>query len=324
MGFGVSPIYFWRNTMSDLKKYAVTYTIDYHHRVVVGVAASDSDAAIKMASNAFDEGAIWDNTPEMPLLFDDYEEKEGESLCFFSEEVSEFPEPDSSVKELQKREFAFYACQALLAGEVSAARDFARKALPHVVESHPAETTWVAQSDNGCDPFEVIAAGLEDALRDALHAIGWTVSSKQDDPDAGDSDDSSESDEPHVSSDVLLETEGYVGSNESQLLTSIQILDIAKDHDLELSMFSDNGFRVTHFLGAENKGHYSHEGCDGDTSRITAKDFLRAYPNSLGKIWHVDQKIHNTPQHHGISRFFRNMIAAIYRSAGCNPLVYLI
>lgn len=174
--------------MTHLKKFAVTYTIDYTHRVIVGVTAPTAKTAEKIASDAFDEGSIWDNTPEMPLLFDDYEEDDGETLCFSSEEVPEFPEPDSSVKDLKQKKFAYYACQALLAGEVDTARDFARKALPHVVEPIQHENTWVVKSDNGCDPFEVVAAGREDALRDALYAIGWTVSTKQDTPSGTQSD----------------------------------------------------------------------------------------------------------------------------------------
>lgn len=195
--------------MSDLKKFAVTYTIDYHHRVVVGVTASDSDVAIKMATNAFDEASIWDNTPDMPLLFDDYEEVDGETLEFSAEEIQgEFPEPDSSVKDLNEKQFAFYACQALLAGEIESARRFARQALPALKDVSPdttyissellaqceicdslnvpsdkplTETTWIVKSDNGCDPFEVVAAGISDARRDALFAIGWTVSAKNQD-----------------------------------------------------------------------------------------------------------------------------------------------
>lgn len=119
-------------TNTVMKKFAVSYTIDYVHRVVVGVTAHDAESALKIAGNAFDEGGIWDDTPEMPLLFDDYEEKDGESLCFCQETVSEFPKPDSSVTEIKQKAFAFYACQALLAGEVESARDFAVKALPHI------------------------------------------------------------------------------------------------------------------------------------------------------------------------------------------------
>ena len=88
-------------------KFAVTYEIDYTHRVVVGVTAPDAEAAIKLASDAFDEGKIWDDTEEMPLLFDDFEEVEGETLVYSAEQVSEFPEPDASVKAIKQKEFAF-------------------------------------------------------------------------------------------------------------------------------------------------------------------------------------------------------------------------
>jgi hypothetical protein len=144
--------------MSDLKKFAVSYTIDYTHRVIVGVTASDAPAAEKIASDAFDEGSIWNNTENMPLLFDDYEEVPDETLCFFSEEVSDFPKPDSSVKELKKREFAFYACQALLAGDTNSARDFAKKALPHVVEANPKEILHFLQLE-----IESLSISLEAA-----------------------------------------------------------------------------------------------------------------------------------------------------------------
>lgn len=197
----------------ETKKFAVTYTIDYKHRVVVGVTASDTPSAEEIAVSAFNEGTIWDDTPEMPLLFDDYEEIEAETLSFSSEEVSGFPEPDSSVIDIKKKEFTFLACQLLLSGDIEPAQDYAKKALPNFVqsgrerecklcgrilddadrclsddcpslaESKPfvavtpkPETVWDVQSDNGCDPFEIIATNSEDAKRDALFALGWTVS----------------------------------------------------------------------------------------------------------------------------------------------------
>ena len=164
--------------MSEMKKFAVSYTIDYQHRVVVGVSATNSKSAIDTASKAFDEGVIWDDTSEMPLLFDDYEEVEGETLKYSFEEIQAFPEPDSSVKQIKANMFAFYCAQALLAGETSTAIEFAKKALPQIVASQPEETTWQVKSDNGCDPFEVTSANREDALHDALHMLGWHVSPK--------------------------------------------------------------------------------------------------------------------------------------------------
>jgi len=164
--------------MPNLKKFAVSYTIDYQHRVVVGVAAPELSTAIQLARNAFDEGVIWDDMPDMPLLLDDYEENEGETLEFYAEEIQSFPEPDSSVKQLKASQFAFYCAQALLSGDMDSALEFAKKALPQFVPSQPEETIWSVKSDNGCDPFEVNAANREDALRDALFAIGWTVAQK--------------------------------------------------------------------------------------------------------------------------------------------------
>ena len=52
---------------SEMKKFAVSYAIDYVHRVMVGVTAADSNSAIAIASQAFDEGLIWDDTSEIPL-----------------------------------------------------------------------------------------------------------------------------------------------------------------------------------------------------------------------------------------------------------------
>jgi len=61
---------------------------------------------------------------------------------------------------------------------MDSALEFAKKALPQFAASQPEETIWSVKSDNGCDPFEVNAANREDALRDALFAIGWTVAQK--------------------------------------------------------------------------------------------------------------------------------------------------
>jgi hypothetical protein len=51
----------------------------------------------------------------------------------------------------------------------------AKKAVPFVVDSVKEPSTWDVTSDNGCDPFQVASDSFEDALRDALYAIGWSV-----------------------------------------------------------------------------------------------------------------------------------------------------
>lgn len=110
-----------------MKKFNVTYEIDYVHRVMVGIEAQNKQAA--QAEQAFDQGVIWDDTEAMPLLYDDFDEQEGESLIFIAQQVSDFPEPDGSVKEIKRRQFAFDACRALLAGEFETAMKSAAQAL---------------------------------------------------------------------------------------------------------------------------------------------------------------------------------------------------
>ena len=99
-------------------KYIVQYTLPYEHRVMVGVTAESREAAIAKAETLFDQGEIWDDTPEVPLLFDDFEEKgdAGVPLEFTVEdEVSgDWPEPDASVKEVRRRDAAFQAARVLV------------------------------------------------------------------------------------------------------------------------------------------------------------------------------------------------------------------
>ena len=112
------------------KLFCVTYMIDYVHRVVIGVKAENKQAAIIKAQDAFDDAVIWDDTEEMPLLFDDYEEIASETLRFDAEEVLKLPKPDFSVINIKRKEFAFEACRALLRGELDNAQDSAKNAMP--------------------------------------------------------------------------------------------------------------------------------------------------------------------------------------------------
>ena len=97
-----------------LKKFVVSYEIDYVHRVSVGVEARSEASARKKAEKAFDEATIWDDTPKMPLLSDDFVEKDGETLFWEVEAVDQFPEADASVQQLKKEQAAFRTCRALV------------------------------------------------------------------------------------------------------------------------------------------------------------------------------------------------------------------
>lgn len=117
------------------KKFAVTYQIEYIHRVMVGVTAPDPETATQLASEAFDAGLIWDDTDNLPLLFDDYEEADkGETLCFTAEEITSFPKPDASIMVIRRKADAFSACRQLLAGNIVNALEFARSAVGDVMD----------------------------------------------------------------------------------------------------------------------------------------------------------------------------------------------
>ncbi|GAB6142458.1 hypothetical protein JCM14076_31880 [Methylosoma difficile] len=100
--------------MSEQSKFIVTYEINYVHRVQVGVIATNKDTAILSAKQAFDHGSIWDDTQEMPLLYDQYIEIGDDSLTFSAEPVADFPESDESVNDIRRKENAFKACNYLL------------------------------------------------------------------------------------------------------------------------------------------------------------------------------------------------------------------
>lgn len=130
-----------------MKKYLIEYELPYVHLVRVGVQAEDGASAIAQASAAFDLGTIWDNTPEMPLLYDDYEESappDHEIEFKVVDEGESWPEPAVCVKNHVQGQAAQRACESLIAafeaeGSVREAllheaMDRACKALPHLAE----------------------------------------------------------------------------------------------------------------------------------------------------------------------------------------------
>jgi hypothetical protein len=96
----------------------VEYTIDYAHRVQVGILSDSDEEALNKAQAAFDAGTIWDDTAEIPLLFDDYEEKESETLNFqVVATVAAWPVPDASVFQQRRTANAMEACRLLVVAE---------------------------------------------------------------------------------------------------------------------------------------------------------------------------------------------------------------
>jgi hypothetical protein len=98
-----------------MNRYIVQYGLDYVHRVLVGIEAASPEEAVQKAQLSFDEGAIWDDTGLMPLLFDDYEEKDDQCLVFeVIANVEAWPAPDASVLKLRREAAAMRACSLLV------------------------------------------------------------------------------------------------------------------------------------------------------------------------------------------------------------------
>ncbi len=98
-----------------MTRYIVQYVLDYQHRVQVGIHAASPEAATEKAQAAFDTATLWDDTGQMPLLFDDYEETDGQPLIFeVVAEVETWPEPESSVLHQRRASAAERACRLLV------------------------------------------------------------------------------------------------------------------------------------------------------------------------------------------------------------------
>jgi hypothetical protein len=101
-----------------MKKFLVEYELPYVHLVRVGIQAKSEESAILIANQAFTDCTLWDNTPEMPLLYDDYEETgdSGDVLEFkVVGEYQEWHEPEVCVKIIERDAAARRACEHLIA-----------------------------------------------------------------------------------------------------------------------------------------------------------------------------------------------------------------
>ncbi|HRH79611.1 MAG TPA: hypothetical protein PLW81_01030 [Thiobacillaceae bacterium] len=98
-----------------MTRYIVQYRLDYEHRVQVGIEADSPEAAIDQAQTAFDNATLWEDTAQLPLLFDDYEERDGQPLIFeVVAEVETWPEPEASVLHQRRATAAERACRLLV------------------------------------------------------------------------------------------------------------------------------------------------------------------------------------------------------------------
>lgn len=87
-----------------MPNFTVSYSLRYEHVVQVGLTAGSSHQAIRLVRAAFDAGLLWDDTPAMRLLQDNWEECDDNVLTFEPAKVLELPAPDFSVQEKKRHD----------------------------------------------------------------------------------------------------------------------------------------------------------------------------------------------------------------------------
>ncbi len=179
--------------------------------------------------------------------------------------------------------------------------------------------TWNVTSLNGAESFDVVGSDLEEAVCVALVALGWTISPslvKKYEP----VHECSDCGRVYDDSDQCLSDDCPA---KDEFITSTALLDLAKDQNLEL-LLSLNGFLTTRFLGAEYQGIYTHKCGNGELSQMTAEDFLRIYPATLGKVWRVVRGIPKEPvPDKSLALTIKGFIANCIYWATYSPTFYL-
>lgn len=95
-----------------MAKHIVQYEIKHVHRVQVGIEAATPEEAAAKAEVMFDDLTLWDDTGEVPLLMDEFEEAEddGSALEFTVvqtlAEDDPYPAPDASVVAMRRNDAA--------------------------------------------------------------------------------------------------------------------------------------------------------------------------------------------------------------------------
>lgn len=155
------------------KKFLVEYELPYVHLVRVGIQAKNEESAISIADQAFTDCTLWDNTPEMPLLYDDYEETgdSGDALKFKVGEYQEWPEPEVCVKIIERDAAARRACEHLIAAHECSNSVSVREALfqsaleeAHEAMPHLSGSTSSNKGTAGSEAIPTVVAWIEGGI----------------------------------------------------------------------------------------------------------------------------------------------------------------
>jgi len=103
-----------------MRRYVLEYQLPYIHRVQVGVRAGTDQAGIDKAMALFDAGRIWDDSDDVLLLFDDYEEDGDAGVPLEFKVVAtlhddeDWPDADASVSVLRRQRAAMKSARMLV------------------------------------------------------------------------------------------------------------------------------------------------------------------------------------------------------------------
>jgi hypothetical protein len=110
---------------------------------------------------------------------------------------------------------------------------------------------------------------------------------------------------------------------ETYCLTTLELLDLAKDHHLQVSLALKGSFRTDLYFGAQSAlGLHSHKGFDGLIRHVLPVEILRYYPNSHGKVWRIDRKTPAKSIYRTFCSIRQSLVKRLISVSYFSPLVY--
>jgi hypothetical protein len=110
---------------------------------------------------------------------------------------------------------------------------------------------------------------------------------------------------------------------ETACLTTVQLLDLAQDHHLDISLSLNGGYRTGFYLGAKSPlGLHNHKGFDGLSHQVLPVELLRYYPNPLEKVWRIDRKTPAKSVYRTLSSLRQSIVKRFISLSYCSPLIY--
>jgi hypothetical protein len=114
-----------------------------------------------------------------------------------------------------------------------------------------------------------------------------------------------------------------VDDPETYCLTTLELLDLAKDHHLDMSLSINGGFRTGLYLVATSTlGLHTYRGSDGRSHQILPVELLRFYPNSLGKVWRIYRKTPAKSVYRTFCSIRKSIVKQMISLSYFSPLVY--